>query len=106
MNFKLLQKQVPRSLQIALLIASSMVYALILFFIDENRYSLNGIFSPENLPALGFYILIMIGSTILIYQILKKLIVKNLAELISIIIGPILGILTFFGAIFLISNIT
>ena len=99
------QIDVSKSLKVIILLSTCMLYALLLFSMDEGRNSLNGIFETGNLIGLGFYFISMIGFTIAIYQILKIFMRGILAGIISVMTGPVLGISIMFGLFRLISNL-
>ncbi len=105
MRSKVGQKDLPGYLKVLLLLAICILYALVLFSMDEGRNSLKGIFETGNLAGLGFYYFSMIGFTIAIYQLLK-IFIKNIpAGIISLLIGPVAGISVMWGLFMLISRI-
>ena len=84
---------------------SSILYGLILFYVDEGRYSLNGILTASNIFGLLFYIVPAIGMMILGFEILINYIKYIYTILIIIILGPPVGFTTLIGGMMLISKI-
>lgn len=56
----------------ALLLGTALLVTLFLYFIDEGRYSLEGLFTAGNSIAMGIYLLGLIGGLFLMAQVFAK----------------------------------
>lgn len=105
MEVKTAPKIAFKTVVVATIILSSIIYTLLLFYFDEGRNSFKGIFDTGNIGALGFYTISMLGFTILVYQILKNFLRSVHALIISVLSGPVIGFSTIIGIFMLISTI-
>ena len=94
-----------KTLKVVVLLSMCVLYVLILVYFDEGRNSLKGIFDKTNLPAIGIYFITMIGFVILMYQILKNFLKENIAGILSILVGPVVGISVIIGFLILVSKV-
>jgi len=69
--------------------ATSMVICLILFYIDEARYRLEGLFKFENIPAMLIYFFGFNMAAILIY----KLLILRFSTIWSLMVALVLTLL-------------
>lgn len=59
-----------RPLHWALLLGTALLVTLFLYFIDEGRYSLEGLFTVGNVIAMGLYLFGLAGGLFLVAQLL------------------------------------
>lgn len=94
-----------KSIDLIAVVGSSLLFTLLLFFVDEGNYALNGLFHKQNLGALLFYIIWIFGFTLLVQNITQKRVRKGLSLIITIVAGPLLGLVILFGIVTLISAV-
>ncbi|MBL7984770.1 MAG: hypothetical protein JNM91_07215 [Flavobacteriales bacterium] len=63
---------VPRPLHWSLLLGTAIIITLFLYFIDEGRYSLEGLFTVGNIIAMGVYLIGMVAGLFLMAQLFAK----------------------------------
>ena len=83
-----------------LFLTASFLFTIFLFYIDEGRYSLDGILAINNLVALSIYFVgAFIGQWLLFYSLSQKMeFVRNLT--LSIPGGLLLGVFISIGIIY------
>ena len=62
----------PRPLHWSLLLGTAIAITLFLYFIDEGRYSLEGLFTVGNIIAMGVYLIGMVAGLFLMAQLFAK----------------------------------
>lgn len=90
-----LSLHISRSLTLLLLLSSSLLGTLFLFFIDEGNYHFNNLLTQHNIIALSFYFVGIFLTQLILYLVLKERIhlVKTIVW--SVVIGfPLGSILT------------
>ena len=84
-----------------LLVPLVLLTTLFLFFIDEGRYTLQGLFELGNMVAMAFYFIGMLLSTLIIYQLLPAVQSFTKRYAIAAVLGIPIGIALTIGLIYL-----
>ena len=83
-----------RPLHWALLLGTALLVTLFLYFIDEGRYSLGGLFTMGNVIAMGVYLLGLAGGLFLVSGLGHRGLFEQL--LVSFLVIGTLGLVTMF----------
>lgn len=96
---------VPRPLHWSLLLGTAIAITLFLYFIDEGRYSLEGLFTVGNIIAMGIYLVGLVLGLFLTARLfakrepgpLRTALVLSIGSLVGFVIG--LGLILGLGAL-------
>ena len=80
-----------RPLHWALLLGTALLVTLFLYFIDEGRYSLGGLFTMGNVIAMGVYLLGLAGGLFLVSGLFAKRHPSPARTLVVLILGTVVG---------------
>ncbi len=84
----------PASERLAwLLFPISLLITLFLFYIDEGRYTLEGLFEAGNLIAMALYFIFICATSLVFYQ----LFIKIRSQVLRIILATVFGLPVGFG---------
>lgn len=89
-----------RPLPPAILLGMALLITLLLFFVDEGRYSFSGLFDADNLLALAFYLAGMVLGLFLMAQVVVRWRPGILRTLFVLVLGPVAGFVL--GLLFLV----
>lgn len=77
----------------ALLLLAAVAFTLFLYFIDEGRYALDGLFTLGNALAMSIYLVGMVGGLFGAAELLKRLHPSPVRTLLVLLVGAVLGLL-------------
>ncbi|MGV3636236.1 MAG: hypothetical protein ACO1NQ_01190 [Flavobacteriales bacterium] len=81
----------PRPLHSSLVFTTALLVTLLLYFIDEGRYSLEGLLTVGNGIALGIYLLGMLLGLALMAHIFAKRHASPVRTLLVLALGSVVG---------------
>ena len=81
----------PRPLHWSLLLGTALLVTLFLYFIDEGRYSLEGLFTTGNAIAMGVYLIGMLLGLALMANLFAKRHPSPIRTLLVLTLGIVLG---------------
>lgn len=90
---------VPRPLHWSLLLGTAILITLFLYFIDEGRYSLEGLFTVGNMIAMGVYLVGLVLGLFLTARLFAKREPGPLRTALALSIGTVVGVLIGLGLI-------
>lgn len=90
---------VPRPLHWSLLLGTAILITLFLYFIDEGRYSLEGLFTVGNMIAMGVYLVGLVLGLFLTARLFAKRESGPLRTALALSIGTVVGVLIGLGLI-------
>ena len=80
-----------RPLHWALLLFTALLVTLFLYFIDEGRYSLEGLFTMGNVIAMGVYLLGLAGGLFLVARLFAKSHPSPTRTVVVLMLGTVVG---------------
>lgn len=89
----------PRPLHWSLLLGTAIAITLFLYFIDEGRYSLEGLFTAGNIIAMGIYLIGLVLGLFLTAQLFAKRQAGPLRTALVLSIGTVVGFVFGLGLI-------
>jgi len=75
------------------LLASSVIITLFLFYIDEGYYNFKWMLQLSNWFAFLIYIIPIFGFQLLVFKLIGKMFSSQTVTILSIIIGAIIGLI-------------
>lgn len=84
---------IPRPLHWSLLLVTAVFVTLLLYFIDEGRYSLEGLLTVGNGIAMGIYLLGLLLGLALMAQLFAKRHPSPVRTLLVLSLGTVVGFL-------------
>lgn len=90
---------IPRPLHWSLLLGTALIVTFFLYFIDEGRYSLEGLFTAGNMIAMGIYLIGLVLGLLLTAQLFAKRQAGPLRTALVLSTGTIIGIVIGLGLI-------
>jgi hypothetical protein len=76
----------------ALLLGTALLLTLFLYYIDEGRYSLEGLFSAGNLIAMSIYLVGLVGGLFGAGWLLERLHPSPMRTALVLMLGAVLGL--------------
>jgi hypothetical protein len=89
----------PRPLHWSFLLGAALVVTLFLYFIDEGRYSLEGLFTLGNMVAMAIYFFGLVMGLFLMAQLFAKRQAGPLRTALVVSTGAIIGTIIGLGII-------
>lgn len=83
----------------SLLLGTAITITLFLYFIDEGRYSLEGLFTVGNIIAMGFYLMGLCAGLFLMAQLFAKREPGMLRTVLVLTTGTVVGFVIGLGLI-------
>jgi len=80
-----------RPLHWALLLGTALLVTLFLYFIDEGRYSLEGLLTVGNVVAMGVYLLGLVGGLFLVAGLFAKRHPSPARTVVVLTLGTVVG---------------
>lgn len=77
----------------SLLLLAAIAFTLFLYFIDEGRYTLDGLFTLGNALAMSIYLVGMVGGLFAAAELLARLHPSPVRTLLVLLLGAVLGLL-------------
>jgi hypothetical protein len=84
--------QTKSNKQAYVLLASSVIFTLFLFYIDEGYYNFKWMLQLSNWFAFVIYIIPIFGFQLLVLKLIGKIFSSQTSTFLSIIIGAIIGL--------------
>ena len=81
----------PRPLHWSLLLTTALLVTLFFYFVDEGRYSLEGLFTTGNAIAMGVYLIGMLLGLALMAKLFAKRHRSPIRTLLVLTLGIVLG---------------
>ena len=81
----------PRPLHWSLLFATAVIGTLLLYFVDEGRYSLEGLLTVGNALAMGIYLLGLLLGLALMARLFAKRHPSQARTLLVLSLGTVIG---------------
>ena len=90
---RFMQSTLPtrRPLHWALLLGTALLVTLFLYFIDEGRYSLEGLLTVGNVVAMGVYLLGLVGGLFLVDGLFAKRHPSPARTVVVLTLGTVVG---------------
>jgi hypothetical protein len=82
-----------RPVPVALLMSTAILVTLGLYYIDEGRYSLEGLFTAGNLIAMAIYLIGLAGGLFLVARLLQHWRSGPLQTAMVLVLGTVVGLL-------------
>lgn len=82
-----------RPVPVALLVSAAIAVTLGLYYIDEGRYSLEGLFTAGNLIAMAIYLIGLVVGLFLVARLLERWRSGPLRMAVVLVLGSVVGIL-------------
>ena len=91
--------QTKSNKQAYILLASSVIITLFLFYIDEGYYNFNWMLKASNWAAFIIYFVPLFGIPFLLIQFLKKYLTINTNYILSITLGSVVALFIVISAL-------
>ncbi len=85
--------QTKSNKQAYILLGSSVIITLFLFYIDEGYYNFKWMLQLSNWFAFVIYIIPVFGFQLLVLKLISKIFSYQISTILSIIIGAIIGLI-------------
>ena len=85
--------QTKSNKQAYILLGSSVIITLFLFYIDEGYYNFKWMLQLSNWFAFVIYIIPVFGFQLLVFKLISKIFSSQISTILSIIIGAIIGLI-------------
>lgn len=95
----MIANSIPRPLHWSLLLGTAITITLFLYFIDEGRYSLEGLFTVGNIIAMGVYLMGLCAGLFLMARLFAKREPGTLRTVLVLTTGTVVGFVIGLGLI-------